>query len=51
MTGRRIKITGYRLKAGKLVPDYQHLPVNIQLQKRASKRVRVAKSRVVTLRA
>ena len=26
MTGRRIKITGYRLKAGKLVPDYRHLP-------------------------
>ena len=42
---RRIKITGYRVdKAGKLVPDYKHLPVNIQLQKRASKRVRSGKS-------
>jgi hypothetical protein len=28
---RRIKITGYRLKAGKLVPDYRHLPVNLQI--------------------
>ena len=26
---RRIKITGYRLKAGELVPCYKHLPVNI----------------------
>jgi len=28
---RRIKITGYRLKASKLVPDYRHLPVNLQI--------------------
>ena len=40
---RQIKITGYRLKAGRLVPDYKHLPVNIQLQKKASKRVKVAR--------
>jgi hypothetical protein len=41
---RRIKITGYRVdKAGKLVPDYKHLPVNVQLQKRASKRVKVSR--------
>jgi len=26
---RRIPITGYRLKAGKLVPCLKHLPVNI----------------------
>jgi len=39
---RRIAIKGYRLdKTGKLVPCYKHLAVNIQLQKRASKRVRV----------
>ena len=42
---RKIAIKGYKLKAGKLVPDYRHLPVNIQLQRRVSKRVRVAKSR------
>jgi hypothetical protein len=43
---RRIKITGYRLKGGKLVPDYKHLPVNIQLQKRANKRIRVGKRQI-----
>jgi hypothetical protein len=38
---RRVAIRGYKLdKAGKLVPDYKHLPVNIQLQKRVSKRIR-----------
>jgi len=38
---RKIAIgKGWQLKNGKLVPDYKHLPVNIQLQKRASKRVR-----------
>lgn len=44
---RRIKITGYKLdKSGRrLVPCYKHLPVNVQLQKRASQRVRPAKSR------
>jgi hypothetical protein len=44
---RKIKIRGYRVKDGKLVPDYSHLPVNLQLQRRASagKRVRSAKSR------
>jgi len=43
---RRIAIKGYKLaKDGRrLVPCYRHLPVNIRLQKRASKRVRVAKS-------
>lgn len=43
---RRIAIKGYKLaKDGRRrVPDYRHLPVNIQLQNRASKRVRVAKS-------
>jgi hypothetical protein len=39
---RKIAIgKGYRLKDGKLVPCYKHLPANLQLQKRASKRVRV----------
>jgi len=43
---RKIPIKGYRVdKAGKLVPSYKHLPVNLRLRKRASKRVRVAKSR------
>jgi hypothetical protein len=42
---RRIAIKGYKLaKDGRrLVPDFRHLPVNIQLQKRASKRVRAGK--------
>jgi len=43
---RRIKITCHRLKAGKLVPDYRHLPVNLQIQKRASKKVRAGKAAV-----
>ena len=42
---RRIAIKGYKLdKAGKLVPCYKHLPINIQLQKRASQRVRADKA-------
>jgi hypothetical protein len=32
-------------RARSFVPCLKHLPVNIQLEKRASKRVRVAKSR------
>ena len=36
---------GWKLKNGKLVRTYAHLPVNLQLQKRASERVQVAKSR------
>ena len=40
---RRIRITCHRLKAGKLVPD---LPVNLQIQKRASKKVRAGKAAV-----
>jgi hypothetical protein len=45
---RRIKITGYKLaKDGRrLVPCHKHLPVNIQLQKRASKKVRAGKAAV-----
>jgi hypothetical protein len=35
---------GWQLKAAKLVPSYKHLPVNRRLQKRASQRVRIAKS-------
>jgi hypothetical protein len=35
----------WQLKDGKLVPSYRHLPVNLRLQKRASKRLRVANSR------
>ena len=43
MTGRKIYIgPGWKLdKKGRLVRTYAHLPVNIQLQKRHSKRVRV----------
>ena len=41
----KIAIKGYKLgKNGRrLVPDYRHLPVNIPLQNRASKRARIAK--------
>jgi hypothetical protein len=46
---RKIAIRGYKLdKDGKrLVPCFKHLPVNMQLQRRASAgtRVRSAKSR------
>jgi len=46
---RRIAIKGYKLdKTGKLVSCYKHLPVNIQLQKRASRRVRGGKSSQAT---
>jgi hypothetical protein len=34
----------YRLKAGKLVPCFKHLPVNLRLLKQASQRVRARKS-------
>jgi hypothetical protein len=40
---RKIAIDkGWQLKGGKLVPSCKHLPVSLRLQKRASKRVRVA---------
>jgi hypothetical protein len=45
---RKFPIKGYRLKAGKLVSCYKHLPVNIQLQKRASRRVKGGKSSQIT---
>jgi len=46
---RRIAIKGYKLdNAGKLVPCYKHLPVNIQLQMRASRRVSGGESSQVT---
>jgi hypothetical protein len=41
---RKIAIKGYKLKGGKLVPCYKHLPVNLRLQKQASQRVRVDRS-------
>ena len=34
---------GWKLKGGKLVRTYEHLPVNLQIQKRRGKRVRVAR--------
>ena len=42
---RQIKITGYRVaKDGRrLEPCFKHLPINIQLQRRSSKRVKIAK--------
>ena len=41
---RKIAIgKGWQLKDGKLVPCYKHLPVNLRLQQRASKRVRADK--------
>jgi hypothetical protein len=44
MTGRRITIPrGWRFKDGKLVPCTKHLPVNLRLQKQASKKVRVTR--------
>jgi hypothetical protein len=36
---RRIKITGYRLKGGKLVPDDRHLDVCTRLKRKGRKRV------------
>jgi hypothetical protein len=42
---RKIAIKGYRVdKAGKLVPCYKHLPVNLRLQKQVSQRVGAGKS-------
>ena len=39
-----IPLKGYRLsKAGKLVKETKHLSVSAQLQKRASKKIRVGK--------
>jgi len=48
---RKIPIKGYKLaKDGRrLVPRFKHLPVNLQLQKKASKRVRVAKPTASTV--
>jgi hypothetical protein len=40
---RKISIKGFKLKDGKVVKDHSHLPVNIRLQKAASKKVRVGK--------
>jgi hypothetical protein len=42
MTGRRIQIKGFKLtKGGKVERDLRSLPVNLRLQKQASKKVRV----------
>jgi hypothetical protein len=44
MTGHCISVPrGWRIKDGKLVKSDKHLPLNLRLQKRASKRVRVTK--------
>jgi hypothetical protein len=41
MTGHRTTIPkGWRFKDGKLIRSDKHLPVNLRLQKKASKRVR-----------
>jgi hypothetical protein len=40
---RLIRINGYRMKDGKLVPTMKHLDVSARLRQRASKRVRVAR--------
>jgi hypothetical protein len=46
MTGRRIQLKGFKItKAGKLERSTAHLPVNLRLQKQASKRVRVVSRR------
>jgi len=43
-SGRKNHIPrGYKLKGDKLVPSTKHLPVNVRLQKQASKRVRVVR--------
>ena len=43
-TGRRTKVTGYRLdKAGKLVPCNRHRDVSARLRERGSKKVRVVR--------
>ena len=45
MTGRRIKLPGYRLsKDGALVKDARRLDVSARLRQRGSKKVRVKKS-------
>jgi hypothetical protein len=41
----KLRDKGSEFRDSRLVPSYKHLPVNLRLQKRASKRVRVAKSR------
>lgn len=41
---RQIRLKGYRItKGGKVVKDFRRLPVNLRLQKQASRKVRVAK--------
>jgi hypothetical protein len=46
MTGRRIHLKGFRLsKASRVERDLKSLPVNLRLQKKASKKVRVARRR------
>jgi hypothetical protein len=40
---RAIRITSYRLKAGKVEPDPKRLDVSARLRQRSSKKIRVAR--------
>ena len=44
-TGVRTRVTGYRIKDGKLVPCNKHLDVSARLRQRGSKKVRVVRKR------
>lgn len=41
MTGRQVRIPGYKIKDGKVVKDSRHLDASARIRQRASKRVRV----------
>lgn len=44
MSGRRIQIKGFKLdKHGRVIRDLKALPVNLRLQKQASKKIRVTR--------
>ena len=45
-TGVRTRVTGYRIKDGKLVPCNKHLDVSARLRQRGSKKVRVVRKRL-----
>jgi hypothetical protein len=49
LTGHRINLKGFRLtKEGKLVRDERRLDVSTRLRQRASKKVRIGKSKYNT---
>ena len=44
-TGVRVKVRGYRIKDGRLVPCHKHLDVSARLRLRGSKKVKVVPRR------